>query len=101
VISLLLQTDAMYLGVAHLAGDAVVIPRSPRGEEWLALEVALTALHHDADLAGRPLEVAAASTTSAPVTYDDIIHAMDVAVRVGFPSVAITEPSGLSWRPTL
>ena len=43
----------------------------------------------------------AESTTAAPVKYQDIIHAMDVAVKVGFIDVGLSDPQGLAARPSL
>ena len=50
-----------------------------RGANWIALE----------------------STTQSPVVYNDIIHAMDIAVKVGFVDVGLTDPNGLAARPSL
>ena len=47
------------------------------------------------------LEIAAESTTAAPVKYQDIIHAMDIAVKVGFTDVGLSDPQGLAARPSL
>ena len=44
---------------------------------------------------------AAESTATEPVSYQQMVLAMDVAVKAGFADVGITEPLGLSARPQL
>ena len=102
VVSVLLQADAIYVGVARLAIDPTVIPRGPGGDfDWGALEAALAALKQEGELAERrDLELAAESLPGAAVSYDQVIQAMDVAVKVGFTGVGLAEPTSLSWRPT-
>lgn len=102
-VSVLLQSDRAYVGVANLPIDPVVLPRAPGGDfDWGGLEAALVALRKESDLAERAdIEVAAESTAAAPLTYDHVMHVMDVAVKVGFTRPELTEPTSLSWRPTL
>ena len=101
-ISVLMQRDAIYVGVANMAIDPTVLKRAP-GEDfdWDAYEATLRALKKESELAERTdLEIAAESTNDAPVAYGYLAHAMDIAVRSGFPGVSLFEPTGLSWRPT-
>lgn len=102
-ISVLLQSDTMYVGVSNMPIDPVVMKRPPGADfDWDGLERALIALKKDSEFAERTdIEVAAESTATSPLTYDHVIHAMDVAVKVGFTKVELTEPTSLSWRPTL
>ena len=102
-ISVLLQHDTMFIGVSYMQIDPVVLKRPPGGDfDWNGLEAALIALKRDSEFAERAdIEVAAESTATSPLTYDHVIHAMDVAVKVGFTKVELTEPTSLSWRPTL
>src|SRR5688572_26231343 len=102
-ISVLLQSDTMYVGVSYMTIDPVVLKRQPGADfDWNGLEAALTALKRESEFAERTdIEVAAESTATAPLAYDHIIHAMDTAVKVGFTRVELTEPTSLSWRPTL
>lgn len=103
VVSVLIQADTIYAGVSRLAIEPVVIKRAPGGDfDWQALENALTSFKKESDLAEcNDLEVAAESLPAAPVSYGSVIHAMDLAVKVGFTQVGLTEPTSLSWRPTL
>lgn len=102
-VSVLLQSDRLYVGVANLSIDPVVLPRAPGGDfDWSGLEAALLALKKESDFAERTdIEVAAESSATAPLTYDHVMHAMDTAVKVGFTRPELTEPTSLSWRPTL
>ena len=47
------------------------------------------------------VEIAAESTTASPVKYQDVIRAMDVALKVGFLDVGLSDPAGLAARPSL
>jgi biopolymer transport protein ExbD len=102
-VSVLLQHDTMYIGVANMVIDPIVWKRQPGADfDWAGLEAALVVLKKESELAEREdIEIAAESTATAPLTYDHVIHAMDVAVKVGFTAVELTEPTSLSWRPTL
>jgi biopolymer transport protein ExbD len=104
VISVLIQTDTIYVGVSRLAIDPVQIKKGPGGGDydWVTFENALVALKKEEAFAERnDIEIAAESTATSPVKYDYVIHAMDVAVKVGFTGVGLSEPTSLSWRPTL
>ena len=46
-------------------------------------------------------QVAGESTTQAPVSYQDVIQTMDVAIKVGFIDVGLTDPAGLAARPQM
>jgi biopolymer transport protein ExbD len=46
------------------------------------------------------IEIAAESSAAAPVKYQDIIFAMDIAVQTGFEDVGLTDPQGLSAPPS-
>lgn len=103
VISVLIQTNNIYVGVSRLAIDPVEVKRQPGGDyDWTTFENSLIALKKEEAFAERnDLEIAAQSTTLDPVKYNDVIHAMDIAVKVGFHGVGLSEPTSLSWRPTL
>jgi biopolymer transport protein ExbD len=103
VISVLIQADIIYVGVSRLAIDPVQIKKGPGGDyDWTTLENSLIALKKEEAFAERnDLEIAAESTTLQPVRYNDVVHAMDIAVKVGFHGVGLSEPTSLSWRPTL
>jgi hypothetical protein len=82
--------------------DFEKIENVPSGHDWVKLEERLeyhkaTALFADKT----DIEVAAQSTAANPVHYQDLVAAMDVAVKVGFVDVGLTDPLGLSARPTL
>ena len=41
------------------------------------------------------------ATTQRPVKYQDVIRAMDLAIKVGFIDVGLSDPAGLAARPSL
>ena len=106
VISVLLQPDVVYIGVGRTDKSFPVTQakKGPDGEyDWTTFETDLAKLKAEEEFAERgDIEIAAESTNPInPVTYDNVVHAMDIAVKVGFTQVNLSEPSSLSWRPTL
>lgn len=101
-ISVLIQADVIYVGVTSLAIDPVVSKKTNGEYDWTLVENALTALRKEEAFDGRKdIEIAAESTAQAQVQYKDIIKTMDIASKTGFDGVGLSEPSSLSWRPTL
>lgn len=105
VISVLLQPDVVYIGVGRTdKAFPVTQAKKTAGEyDWTMFEKDLASLKAEEDFAERgDIEIAAESTNPLnPVTYDNVVHAMDIAVKVGFTQVNLSEPTALSWRPTL
>jgi biopolymer transport protein TolR len=80
--------------------DQILVSATPSGEarqigafDWPALEIAL----RDLATAGESpqVEIAAASSTTHPIAYQQLIAAMDTAVKAGFPRVGVTDPMSL------
>ena len=72
------------------------------GHDWSALDATLAA--HKADPAyidRTDLQLAVESQRGREVSYQEMITAMDIAHRVGFGNVGITDPAGLETRPVL
>jgi biopolymer transport protein ExbD len=105
VISVLLQPDVVYIGVGRTdKAFPVTQARKANGEyDWTTFETDLGRLKGEEDFAERgDIEIAAESVNPLnPVKYEDVIHAMDLAIKVGFTQVNLSEPTSLSWRPTL
>jgi len=102
VISVLIQPDVIYVGVTSLAIDPVVSKKTNGEYDWALVTNALVALRKEEAFDGRKdIEIAAESTTQNPVKYKDIIRTMDIASANGFDGVGLSEPTSLSWRPTL
>ena len=95
------------LGVTSWVGLSRVnefqeIPKKGDQQDWDKFETTLKEHKASAFFNDRTdIEVAGESTSQAPVEYQDIIHAMDVAVKVGFVDVGLTDPAGLAARPSL
>ena len=101
-ISVLIQPDVIYVGVTSLPIDPVVAKKTNGEYDWTLVENALVALRKEEAFEGkRDIEIAAESTTQNPVHYKDIIRTMDIASANGFDGVGLSEPTSLSWRPTL
>jgi biopolymer transport protein ExbD len=101
-LSVLVQSDKIWVGLSRV-NEFQDIPKLASGEhDWDKFEATIKQHKTSAFFADRTdLEIAAESTPAAPVKYQDIIHAMDVAVKVGFVDVGLTDPNGLAARPSL
>jgi biopolymer transport protein ExbD len=107
-VGVLVQADRMWVTVSEL-GEIVEIPDSAGGHDWTALALAL------GELARRPeirletgplsnpatdISIAAESSAALPVSYQEMITAVDVAYSAGFRQVGITDVNGLPLRPS-
>ena len=100
-LSVLVQSDRIWVGLSRV-NEFQDIPKKADDQDWDKLETTLKEHKASAFFADRSdVEIAAESTTAAPVKYQDIIHAMDIAVKVGFTDVGLSDPQGLAARPTL
>jgi biopolymer transport protein ExbD len=100
-LSVLLESDEIWVGVSRV-NDFQRIPRTPAGYDWSTLEQTLKSQKASALFADKTdIEIAAASRPAHPIVYQDMIAAMDVAIKTGFVDVGITDPQGLSARPSL
>ena len=101
-ISMLIQADTIYLGVSSAPIDPVVAKKENGEYEWSKITGQLEVLRKEPTFDGiKDIEIAAESTPQAKVAYKDIIHAMDLAAKAGFDGVGLSEPTSLSWRPSL
>src|SRR3954453_2893569 len=101
ILSVLLQSDRIWVGLSRV-NEFQEIPKKGDQQDWERFENTLKENKASAFFADRTdIEVAAESTSQSPVEYQDIIHAMDVAVKVGFVDVGRTDPAGLAARPSL
>ena len=100
-LSVLVQADRIWVGLSRV-NEFQEIPKTPEGQDWTKFETTLKDHKASAFFADRAdIEIAAESTTAAPVKYQDVIKAMDVAVKVGFIDVGLSDPAGLAARPQL
>ena len=101
VLSVLVQADHLWVGLSRV-NEFQDIPKKGDSQDWEKFETTLKEHKASAFFADRSdIEVAGESTTQSPVEYQDIIHAMDVAVKVGFIDVGLTDPAGLAARPQM
>ena len=100
-LSVLVQSDKIWVGLSRV-NEFQEIPKKAEDQDWDKLESTLKDHKASAFFTDRAdIEIAAESTTAAPVKYQDIIHAMDLAVKVGFIDVGLSDPQGLAARPSL
>jgi biopolymer transport protein ExbD len=100
-LSVLVQSDKIWVGLSRV-NEFQEIPKKGDQQDWERFESTLKEHKSSTFFADRSdLEIAAESTTAAPVKYQDIIHAMDLAVKVGFVDVGLSDPQGLAARPSL
>ena len=76
--------------------DSIDVFATPSGEarhleanDWAGVTAALRALAPLGDTP--PVEIAVNSTREHPIAYQQLVNAMDTAVRAGFPDVGVTD----------
>jgi len=101
-LSVLVQADRIWVGLSRV-NEFQEIPKLAEGEhDWTKFETTLKEHKASAFFADRAdLEIAAESTTQSPVNYQNVIRAMDYAIKVGFIDVGLSDPAGLAARPSL
>jgi len=100
-LSVLVQSDKIWVGLSRV-NEFQEIPKKADQQDWEKFETTLKEHKASAFFADRTdIEVAGESTAQSPVPYQDIIKAMDVAVKVGFVDVGLSDPAGLAARPSL
>ena len=100
-LSVLVQADRIWVGLSRV-NEFQEIPKKGDLQDWEKLETTLKEHKASAFFADRTqIEVAGESTSQAPVPYQDVIQTMDVAIKVGFIDVGLTDPAGLAARPQM
>ncbi len=101
VLSVLVQADRIWVGLSRV-NEFQEIPKLAESHDWAKFETTLKEHKASAFFADRAdIEIAGESTTQSPVKYQDVIQAMDTAVKVGFIDVGLSDPAGLAARPSL
>ena len=101
-LSVLVQADHIWIGLSRVNEFEDIAKLPDNQQDWTKFETTLKQHKASAFFNDRAdLEIAAESTTQSPVAYQDIIHAMDIAVKVGFIDVGLTDPAGLAARPQM
>lgn len=102
-ISVLVTAEHIFVGANRDAGPTPTIDRDPRwpARAWDQLGAALVDMHDP----GSPfrdandVEIAVESREGRVVDYQDLVTAMDRAIRAGFPDVHLRYPQELMTRP--
>ena len=102
ILSVLVQSDKIWIGLSRV-NEFQDIPKLASGDhDWDKFETTIKQHKASAFFNDRAdIEIAAESTPQSVVKYQDVIHAMDVAVKVGFVDVGLSDPAGLAARPQL
>ncbi len=101
ILSILVQADRITIGLSRL-DQFFPITKIGEDQDWVKFESTLKEQKASSYFTERTdLEIAAESTTAQPVKYQDIIHAMDIAIKVGFLDVGLTDPAGLTAKPSM
>jgi biopolymer transport protein ExbD len=100
ILSILVQSDKIWVGVSRV-NDFSEIPKKGDDQDWDKFEATLKDKKEHDFKDRTDLEIAGESTSANPVKYQDLIRAMDIAVKMGFVDVGLTDPAGLAARPTL
>jgi biopolymer transport protein ExbD len=96
-LSVLVEGNGVWVGVSRL-GDHYRID----GRDWDRVADLLVTQKASATFVDRrDIQIAAESTDSSPVVYQDLVRVMDLAVAAGFDDVKITDVRGLAVRPTI
>ena len=100
-LSVLIESDEIWVGVSRV-DDYTRIPKTESGYDWAKLHEVLQAQKSSTFFTGTTeIQVAAESTKAQPVSYQQIVLAMDTAVKAGFSDVKLSDPDALYARPQL
>lgn len=100
-LSVLVEHDQLWIGVSRV-NTFDRFERTPAGFDWPRIEAVLR--DHKSSPWFRDysdIEIAASSTASQTVEFQQLVAAMDVALRSGFSDIGISDPAALSARPML
>jgi len=98
-LSVLIEADEIWIGVSRV-DDFQRIPKVGASYDWAKFEELLKVHKSSAFFNDKTtIQIAAESTRTEPVSYQQIVQAMDVAVKVGFADVGLSDPEGLAARP--
>jgi biopolymer transport protein ExbD len=101
-LSVLVQADRIWVGLSRVNEFQEITKLNTGEQDWEKLKTTLQVHKKSAFFSDRDdLEIAAESTATAPVKYQDIIRTMDTALMVGFKEVGLSDPAGLAARPQL
>jgi len=101
ILSVLVQQDKIWIGATRIAETGFdPIPRTADPEaDWRLFEEKLKGWKTNYFSERTDIEIAAESNVQHPVKYQDLVSAMDHAIKAGFLDVGLTDPAGLSARP--
>ncbi len=100
-LNVLIEPDEIWIGVSRV-DDFQRIPKTAQGYDWAKFEELLKVHKTSAFFNDKTnIQISAESTKAEPVSYQQLVLAMDIAVKVGFADVGLSDPDGLAARPHL
>jgi biopolymer transport protein ExbD len=101
-LSVLVQADKIWLGLSRINEFQSIDKTADGQHNWEELEIKLREQKSSTYFADRTnIEIAGESTDNSQVSYQDIVSAMDRAIKAGFIDVGLSDPAGLAARPQL
>ena len=102
VLSVLIQSDRIWLGLSRVNEFQSIDKTADGQQNWDEFEAKLREQKTSAYFADRTdIEIAGESTDTNKVSYQEVITAMDRAIKAGFVDVGLSDPAGLAARPQL
>jgi len=98
ILSVLVQADKIWVVVSRVNDTSEILKKGDE-QDWEKFEATLKEKKEHDFKERTDLEIAGESTSTNPVKYRDLIKAMDIAVKMGFIDVGLTDPAGLAGRP--
>jgi biopolymer transport protein ExbD len=101
MLSVLITDEKIFIGATRVSGDApgnYTIDRAA-ATAWDDYMTDMKAIKQNYFADRTDVEIAAQSRDGHAVKYQDLITAMDDAIKQGFADVGLTDPEGLSWKP--
>jgi biopolymer transport protein ExbD len=106
MLSVLVSDERIYIGATRVQGDDATNTIERGGNKtpdqvWTEFDTDLKKIKSEYFSDRTDIEIAAESHDQHVVHYQDLVSAMDHAIKAGFTDVGLSDPAGLSWRPTL
>jgi biopolymer transport protein ExbD len=101
-LSVLIQADKIWIGLSRVNEFQSIDKTADGQQNWDEFETKLREQKSSAYFADKTnIEIAGESTDNSKVSYQDMITAMDRAIKAGFIDVGMSDPAGLAARPQL
>ena len=101
-LSVLIQADKIWIGLSRINEFQSIDKLAEGQQNWDEFENKLREQKSSTYFADKTaIEIAGESTDTSKVSYQDLVTAMDRAIKAGFLDVGLSDPAGLAARPQL